>query len=162
MEQVEIIDTNGNVLKVVTRKESIEKNLCIKGAFVIVDNGSGKYYIQKRSMNKEIYPGLWAAGAGGGVAVGETFEDAAHRELEEELGIKADVRFIFDFSFKSEVSNYKSKIYITVYNGEVTPNTEEIETGKWASKQEIEEMESNGQLCPDTAQYMKIYFDKFS
>ena len=155
---VEVIDTNGNVLEVKTREEVTEKNLLHKGAFVIVRNDQGQVYAQKRSARKEVYPGLWCVSAGGGVVAGESFDSAAKRELEEELGIMTDVEFAFDFSFKSDVANYVSKIYVAAYNGELRPNPEEIETSRWVSQQEIEDMTARGELSPDTAQYMKIYF----
>ena len=161
MEMVEVIDANFNVLKIVSREEIIEKNLKHKGAFVIVKNDSGQCYAQKRSAKKETYPGLWCVSAGGGVVAGESFEAAASRELEEELGIKAEIEFAFDFSFYSDVANYISKIYIAVYNGEIRPNPEEIEQGKWVTKEEVMQMIQENQLCPDTAQYMQIYFEKF-
>ena len=50
-------------------------------------NPHGELLIQKRSMLKEAYPGLWDISAAGHVSWGETFLEAAQKELSEELGV---------------------------------------------------------------------------
>lgn len=51
--------------------------------------GMGKYIMQQRSLKAKYYAGLWDA-TGGAVMAGETEEQAAVREVEEELGITLD------------------------------------------------------------------------
>lgn len=46
--------------------------------------------LQKRSKNKDAYPGCYDISSAGHVRAGDNFETSALRELEEELGIKAD------------------------------------------------------------------------
>lgn len=50
-------------------------------------NPHGELLIQKRSMLKEAYPGMWDISAAGHVSWGETALDAAGKELDEELGV---------------------------------------------------------------------------
>lgn len=49
---------------------------------------SGRLLVQKRSTQKELFPGRWDNSAAGHVDVGETYEQAALRELSEELGLR--------------------------------------------------------------------------
>jgi mutator protein MutT len=57
---------------------------------VVIINLRGEILIQRRAMNKT-YPGLWdTAGAAGHVHYGETYAEAAEREVEEEVGLIVD------------------------------------------------------------------------
>ncbi|HEY5467202.1 MAG TPA: NUDIX domain-containing protein [Clostridia bacterium] len=53
-------------------------------------NGRGEYLIQKRSVCKDIAPGLWATTAGSAVA-GEDSHTACIRETQEEIGLTPDM-----------------------------------------------------------------------
>lgn len=48
----------------------------------------GKVLMQQRGFTKKTYPGLWDVSVAGHVHAGESIEDAALREIEEEVGLK--------------------------------------------------------------------------
>ena len=62
----------------------------IKAAGILIVSNTGKILFLKRGPGSD-YPGLWAF-PGGRVEDGETTEDAAIRETEEEAGYKANAR----------------------------------------------------------------------
>jgi len=156
-ELMEVIDDNLNVLRIAPREEIIEKNFKHKGAIVIVKDSKNRFYLHQRKHTKEIYPLKWAVGAGGGVKVNESFEQAAKRELKEELNIESDIKFLFDFEYKSEIDDYKAKIYITDYDGEIRLNMDECEQGKWVSLDELKKIAEGDLLCSDTKIFIKKY-----
>lgn len=53
------------------------------------EDGKDEILLQKRSGQKEIYPGCWDISSAGHLQAGDTFEQAAVRELAEELGVSA-------------------------------------------------------------------------
>lgn len=58
---------------------------------IMVENPDNhKILLQKRSPKMETWPNAWDNSAAGHVDVGEDYYEAALRELEEEVGIKAD------------------------------------------------------------------------
>ena len=156
-ELMEVIDDNLNVLRIIPRKEIMEKNLKHKGAIIIVKNSKNQFYLHQRKHTKKLYPLKWAVGAGGGVKVGESFYEASKRELKEELNIESDIEFLFDFDYKSDIDDYKSKIYITKYDGEIRLNEDECEQGKWVSLDELKQFINEGRFCPDTEIFIKKY-----
>ena len=59
----------------------------IAGLFLF--NSKGNIILQKVALTKRADPGKWSYSAAGHVDAGETYEQAALRELSEEMGIKA-------------------------------------------------------------------------
>ncbi|MGZ7087697.1 MAG: NUDIX domain-containing protein, partial [Ilumatobacteraceae bacterium] len=86
-ELVDIVDDNDMVIASVTRAEMRAKRLQHRSVGIVVLSSDGRLLIHRRSPDKDIWPGWWDIAAGGVVTAGETYEDAARRELAEELGV---------------------------------------------------------------------------
>ena len=93
-ELVDIVDDDDIVIATVTRSEMRSRRLQHRSVGIAVISTDGRLLIHRRSLAKDIWPGWWDIAAGGVVAAGETYEAAARRELEEELGIEGDVEFL--------------------------------------------------------------------
>lgn len=57
-------------------------------AFLWVFDARGRIVLQRRSLDKDTWPGRWDASAAGHVQAGEPIDEAARRELAEELGLE--------------------------------------------------------------------------
>ncbi|MDY7001884.1 MAG: NUDIX domain-containing protein [Thermodesulfobacteriota bacterium] len=90
LESVEIVDKQNRPLCVLPFSEVRRQSLCHRAVLVLVFNPGNKVYLQKRSPQKELYPGRLDLSITGHVRVGESREEAAVRALREELGIYAD------------------------------------------------------------------------
>jgi len=161
IEKVEVIDKKFRVLKIVSRAEAIKKNLKENVVLIIVKNSKNQFYIHQRNKIKKIFPLRWVTGAGGGVLAGESFDDAAKRELKEELGITSPIKYLFDFDYKTDINNYKAKVYFCIYDGKINLNKKECEKGCWVSKQGLKKYIKSRLLCPDTALYTQKYLEEF-
>ena len=62
-------------------------NLFHRAVHVLIFNASGELFLQRRSPWKDRYPNLWDSSVAGHVDAGETYPEAALRELTEEIGI---------------------------------------------------------------------------
>ena len=93
MEYFDIIDEAGLPTgTVISREEAHRKGIPHRTAHVwIVRHGSRGYEVllQKRSMEKDSFPGLYDTSSAGHVPAGEEPKESALRELAEELGIDA-------------------------------------------------------------------------
>lgn len=79
------------------------------GVFIL--NDYGQILLQKRSGNKKNYPNMWAL-CTGHVEKNEDIQDAAIRELKEELGIYVSIKKLHSFANgKFDIINEKSSTY---------------------------------------------------
>lgn len=74
---------------------------------------------------------------GGAVAVGESYEEAAARELAEELGIRALPRLLFTFINRSGLSPHWLGVHEAVVPDAVVPDPDEVAWHGWLSEPEL-------------------------
>ena len=61
---------------------------------IILLNPVSQILLQRRSQTKDTNPGKWTLSATGHVTYSQSYDEAARRELEEELGLVLDLEFI--------------------------------------------------------------------
>ena len=126
-ENVVLVDDHNQVLGHVPRKEMRANKLCHRSAYVFVFNSEGKLFVQERSLSKDIYPGYFDPAAGGVVSEGESYDQAAYRELSEELGIEGvTLQSHFHFYFHSDDCQVWGRVYSCCYDGAITLQKEEV------------------------------------
>lgn len=81
-----VVDDQDNVITYKKRRD-LKSTDRIRVTGVWIENSAGKVLIAQRSYKKELHPGLWGPAAAGGVAKGESYEENAYKELEEEVGL---------------------------------------------------------------------------
>jgi isopentenyldiphosphate isomerase len=110
----------------------------------------GRLYLQKRSRAKDLYPGRWDTAVGGHVNAGEGAAQALLREAREELGIDVSAAwplyaYLHSNSHESEyVHSHGLRL-----DGPLRPNPEEIEEGRFFTREEIEERLGRGVFTPN-------------
>ncbi|XOV81939.1 MAG: NUDIX domain-containing protein [bacterium] len=87
MELFATFDRNGVFQANVPRKTVHQQGLWHKSSQVFVFNRQGDLLLAQRAQDKDLYPGLWDYSVGEHLQPGETHLAAAHRGLDEELGI---------------------------------------------------------------------------
>lgn len=121
---------------------------------------SGKYLVQRRSDDKKLMPGEWAA-TGGAAISGEDSFTAASRELFEELSIKMDKSSAKKAFRMIRRRNSLLDVWITVCNtpaNELKLQESEVAEAKWVTENELREMIKNGQFHNYGDEYFKLMF----
>ena len=91
MELIEIVDENGNFTgQVMDKEEAHDKNLLHNELGIFIINDKKEILLEKRSANKRFNPNKWGLCAGH-VDAYETLEEAALREIKEEVGLDVSI-----------------------------------------------------------------------
>lgn len=85
---VVVVDENDNEIGTAMLSEIWQKGLYHRIVAVFVFDEQGRMLLQLRGLNVKAYPICWDQAADGHVDEGQSYEDAAANELEEELGLK--------------------------------------------------------------------------
>lgn len=138
-EQVGVIDETGTVVDVVARSLVRRDNLSHQVVAILVRDSGGRVFVHRRTETKDVFPGLYDAFVAGTVTAGEALEDAARRELAEELGIR-DVELLPRFSqwYADEHTRHLAHVWGTTWDGPVVLQSDEIAWGGWLTVEDLE------------------------
>ena len=146
MEQLEYVNEHDEVIGVTSFQECFENQLTARAARVFLFDDTGKLYIQRRALSMTSAPGLWDQSAAGHLNVGESYEHAAARETEEELGIKGLTLHEIAYYYHEEphpkhtVVKRFNKLFVAQYDGQpITFDPREVIDGRWVSIDQLEE-----------------------
>ena len=155
-----LVNEMGETIGKATRKECHSGSKQLHPVIHLhIFNDAGELYLQKRSMTKDIQPGKWDTAVGGHIDYGETVEEALRREVREELGITAFTpQFITRYVFESTIEKELVNTFRTIYNGEIKPDTEELDGGRFWSLEEIKSNLGQNVFTPNFEQEFKKLF----
>ena len=121
LEYIDIVNDKDEVIGKILEKEQYKvKPSQLRFINIIIINDSRKILVPRRSSNRKIFPNCYDFSVGGHVNSGETYDEAAYRELYEELGIKdTKITKIVYFSPYNSKSNTFQTIYMLNYNKEI-------------------------------------------
>lgn len=136
-----VVDKNDKVIGYKTRYECHHnKSLVHRGIGVVIFNAKGEVLLQKRSQKKDLYPGFYSISTGGHVTKGETYLQAAQRELYEEIGIRVWLTLRKKFIIKSEKETEIDTIFSSIYNGPFKVDADEVEEIQFLPKNKIKKL----------------------
>ena len=139
-ELLDVVDENDRVIGVRTRGEIHAQGLMHRSVHILVFNGKGELFIQKRSMIKDNEPGLWDSSAAGHVDSGEDYLGCAIRELGEELGViePPSLEPLFRLAASPITGMEHCIVYRCTNDGPFELQAEEIDEGAWISDSEMD------------------------
>ena len=158
-ELIDIVDSNDRVLQQATRGEARRKNLRHRAAYILVFNSAGQLFVHQRTPTKDVYPGYFDVCVGCVVAAGETYEDAARRELREEIGADAALRRLVGFQFADADNQVNGTVFSCTYDAPLQLQAEEISAGEFLDLDVVLERISTQPFCPDGVEALCRYLD---
>ena len=121
------------------RREVHARSLLHRAVHILIFNRRGQVFLQKRSLAKDLAPGLWDSSCSGHVDAGEDYDASARRELGEELGL--DLPAAPPRWFRTEARAETGWEFVWVYRleheGPFELNPAEISGGQWLSPEEL-------------------------
>lgn len=156
MELVDIYDENGLFLnKSVEKSAAKAQGLFHKAVHIWIINSSNEILIQKRNINKKIFPGLWDISVAGHVTAGESSLDTAIREIKEELGISIERSELeFTYTLRRTTKEHSSNIFFDTFLlnkdikiEKIVLQKNEVDEVKWVSFDELTNLIETGKFA---------------
>lgn len=124
-----VVDKMDRILRQAARSEVHGDNLRHRAVHILIFNERCELYLQQRSRCKDRHPLLWDSSAAGHVMAQEGYDEAAKRELQEELGINVPLKKVLKLSASPQTGQEFIWLYRGQLRGNIRPNRSEIESG---------------------------------
>lgn len=151
-EILDIVDENDQVIGQSPRGEAYALGLRHRCVFIQARDAEGRIFVHRRTPIKLVFPSLYDMFVGGVVGAGETYDDAALREAEEELGVSGLPRPVPLFKFlydNGSGQSWWSAVYEVRCELPVDPQVEEVAWHRFLPEDEVERRLSDWTWVPD-------------
>ncbi len=127
------------------------KSQCHDGAGVLhrafslfVFNRRGELLIHQRHPSKRLWPNFWSNSCCSHPRAGETIGIAVHRRLEQELGLSADLHYLYKFEYRAAYGDAGTEhelcwVYAGVTDATPMVNTTEIANWRWIAPDPLDD-----------------------
>lgn len=162
-EVVDVVDEHDRVVGSAELQRCLEKGLLHRAVAVIVLRSDGRVLLQQRSRTDGWQPGLWTVSSTGHVRSGETYDSAAARELQEEMGLKEEPLRLKKFLIPPiTVGGLVEREWVAVYSvrtdAPVKTDPSEVEGTMEASVSRLRELLIERTFTPDAVIILTDYF----
>jgi len=160
-ELIDVVDPSDNVIGKAAREEVHNSDAWHRGVHLFIFNSSGKLFLPLRSQTKDKFPSTYDCSVSEHVNAGETFEDAARRGANEELGIP-DAKLVKKLKFRMNYGPNDSMIsvlYECRHDDDILIDEDETQDVRLLSLNEIGDMlaENETEFAPWSRELMKWY-----
>ena len=100
-----IVNASGGTIGTMDKMAAHHSGTLHRAFSVFVFNTSGQLLLQQRALDKYHSGGLWTNTCCSHPRLGEFTLDAAHRRLQEEMGMDCELTELFQFSYRHEFAN---------------------------------------------------------
>ncbi|GGT75905.1 NUDIX hydrolase [Streptomyces lateritius] len=140
-EILDVVDENDEVIGQAPRAEVYARGLIHRCAFVLVRDADDRIFVHRRTPTKPLFPSLYDMFVGGVVGAGESYEEAALREAEEELGVSGlpapEPLFRFLYDSGGVAGKWWSAVHQVRCVLPVNPQAEEVAWHAFLSEEEL-------------------------
>jgi isopentenyldiphosphate isomerase len=151
MERFDIYDKNRKLTgRTVERGQKLAEDEYHLVIHVSILNAQNELLIQQRQAFKTAWPDIWDLSVSGSAQAGEMSQEAAVREVLEELGLRIDLRGVapyfmvnFDHAFHDQYILFQDVDLASLHLQE-----SEVQAVKWASHEEVKAMVAAGTFFP--------------
>lgn len=144
---VDLVDADDRVIGTSSVARCLEEGLLHRAVAVLVLRRTGAFVLQQRSKHDLWQPGLWTISSTGHVKEGESYEEAAQRELGEELGLEGELSLVRKYLLPPiSESGLTEHEWVTLFTC-MTDSLCRIDPVELESVREVTEKELRGMLA---------------
>ncbi|MHA6763513.1 NUDIX hydrolase [Streptacidiphilus sp. PAMC 29251] len=149
-ELLDIVDAEDNVVGQALRGEATARRMRHRCVFILARDAEDRIFVHRRTAEKLVFPSLHDMFVGGVVGAGESYDEAAKREAEEELGVSGLAPTpLFRFLYDSPDHTWWSAVYEARVSGKVNPQVEEVAWHDFLTVDQVTERLQDWDWVPD-------------
>lgn len=150
-EVLDIVDERDQVVGRAPRGEAYARRLRHRCVFVLARDGRGRIFVHRRTAQKLVFPSRHDMFVGGVVGAGESYDEAALREAEEELGVSGlpAPTPLFRFLYETPEHTWWSGVYEVRCELPVSPQVAEVAWHAFLSEEELADRLDRWDWVPD-------------
>lgn len=140
-EWFDVVNERDEPVRRATRRDVHAHGWWHRAVHVMVFDAAGRVFLQKRSMLKDLSPGLWDSSCSGHLDAGEDYDTAARRELGEEIGVHLAPDAPLERCLRVDACEQTGWEFVWVYrlrhDGPITVDPLEIQYGEWVAPADV-------------------------
>ncbi|WP_316799323.1 isopentenyl-diphosphate Delta-isomerase [Pedobacter frigidisoli] len=141
-EQVILVDPNDVAVGKMEKLEAHQKGVLHRAFSVFIFNSKNEILLQQRAKTKYHSAGLWTNTCCSHPRPGEANLEGANRRLAEEMGMHADLSYVFNFTYKATfgdglIEHELDHVFFGYSNELPIINTGEVESFRYLSLEEL-------------------------
>jgi isopentenyldiphosphate isomerase len=158
-EMLDIVDETDEVVGQAPRGEAYARHLRHRCVFILARDPDERIFVHRRAAQKLVFPSMYDMFVGGVVGAGESYQEAALREAEEELGVRGlpAPALLFKFLYETPEHTWWSAVYEVRCDQPVRPQAEEVAWHTFLTEEELSRRLPEWSWVPDgMAAYQRL------
>ena len=160
MEELYHVTKDDSVVGPVSRDLAHKESILHRSGIVFVLRSGGTILIQNRSPSKQIFPNCYECSCAFHVTFGETYDDAAKRELREETGLHGILEYLGKFTHFDPPENQIVAVFKCQSDKRVAVDRTEAASAHFYSRDEVDEIVALKRVTPWLRDGWKLARDK--
>ncbi|MGP8077660.1 MAG: NUDIX hydrolase [Thermoplasmata archaeon] len=148
MEQLYLVDAEDRVVGSVARDRAHAEGLLHRSGMVFLSRADGSVLLQHRSPAKRTFPDRYDASCAFHVAYGESYAEAAGRELVEEVGLSAPLLQVAKFVHHDPPEHQVVAVFVGRSDDPVRIDPAESTGGEFLSGEGVDGIVREGRITP--------------
>ena len=141
-QKVILVDKSNRKIGIGEKMKVHQKGLLHRAFSIFVFNSKRELLIQQRAKSKYHCGRMWANTCCSHPKPNETYSQATHRRLKQEMGFDCKLKKLFCFVYRKEfenglIENEYDCVFIGKFDGTPKPNKKEVMNYKWISVKDL-------------------------
>jgi len=137
-EEVILVNKNNKRIGVEEKIKAHKKGELHRAFSIFIFNSKKELLIQQRTKTKYHSAGLWSNTVCSHPKPNETYSQATHRRLKEEMGFDCKLKKLFCFIYNTGfqnglIENEYDCVFVGKFDGSIKPNKKEVQDYDWIS-----------------------------
>ena len=138
-----LVDENDQPIGTASKGDCHDGHGILHRAFsLFIFNQAGELLLQQRAEGKRLWGGYWSNSCCSHPRAGEEMDEAVHRRLEQELGMQAELDYVYKFQYQADFGDAGAEhelcwVYLGRAASPVRANTTEIADHRFISAAEL-------------------------